>query len=159
MSTYVGKGYSSAFTANYDGIAKRLGRGETSLVVEGPDDICTPLLESETPHCHGARVRTRDDLAAHDVAHLLGRWIAPGVRIALTADLARRLREGFASERIRTGCAGCEWSDLCSAIAKGGFDDVRMVAERRGPVERNGECTGCEDVWDRDPIEDGSQAE
>ncbi len=138
MLTYVGKGYSLAFTANYDAIAKRLGRGETILVVEGPDDICAPLLDSDTPHCHGASVRTRDDLAARDVADLLGRRIAPGVRIALTVELIRRLREGFASERIRTGCAGCEWSDLCSAVAKGGFDDVRVVAERRDSVEPSG---------------------
>ncbi|RUZ88238.1 DUF1284 domain-containing protein, partial [Mesorhizobium sp. M7A.F.Ca.US.006.01.2.1] len=49
--TYVGKGYSPAFTANYDRVAERLSRGEDILLVSGPDDVCAPLLDEPEPHC------------------------------------------------------------------------------------------------------------
>ena len=38
LLTYVGKGYSPAFTANYDAIAMRIEQGEELLIVSGPDD-------------------------------------------------------------------------------------------------------------------------
>ncbi len=44
MLTFVGKGYSPAFVENYDRIAGRLSEGEDILLVDGPDDICAPLL-------------------------------------------------------------------------------------------------------------------
>ncbi|WP_292282104.1 DUF1284 domain-containing protein, partial [Mesorhizobium sp.] len=53
LLTYVGKGYSPAFTANYDVVVKRLAGGEDILIVSGPDDICAPLLSESEPHCLG----------------------------------------------------------------------------------------------------------
>ena len=44
LLTYVGKGYGDAFIRNYDRIAQRLSMGEAIMVVDGPDDICAPLL-------------------------------------------------------------------------------------------------------------------
>ena len=66
LLTYVGKGYSPAFTANYDAIAERLSRGEDILLVSGPDDICAPLLDEPEPHCLNEGVIERDRLAARD---------------------------------------------------------------------------------------------
>ena len=68
LLTYVGKGYSAAFVANYDAIARRLSRGEHIEIVDGPDDICRPLLGEPEPHCWRDSVIVRDEQAARDEA-------------------------------------------------------------------------------------------
>ena len=126
LLTYVGRGYDPAFTANFDAIARRIVSGDTVLVVDGPDDVCAPLLGREHAHCSRASVRARDALAADEIGRLIGRPVSSGARIDLTADFLRRLRQAFASGRVRTACAGCEWSELCSAVAGTGFDGTRV---------------------------------
>ena len=128
LLTYVGKGYSPAFTANYDVIAGRLGAGEDILIVDGPDDICTPLLSEGEPHCLGESVIERDRLAAADVGGLLGQPIQLGLVLKLDAPTLVRLRAAFSTGSVRRACEGCEWSDLCTAIAAGGYLDVRLQA-------------------------------
>lgn len=143
----MGKGYSAAFVANYDGITRRLGRGETIEVVEGPDDICAPLAEDEAAHCHGESVSARDAVAAGDIAELLGRAIIPGLRIEPTAQFTSRLREAFAARRIRTACEGCEWSGLCTAVAESGFEGARVTGDGAAPAgpgrEGRGDAPPC----------------
>ncbi|MBZ9668120.1 DUF1284 domain-containing protein [Mesorhizobium sp. ES1-3] len=131
LLTYVGKGYSPAFTANYDGIAERLSRGEDILLVSGPDDICTPLLGEPEPHCLRDSAAGRDRQAGDDVEALLARPIRDGVRLDLDAAILLRLRLAFAAGHVRKACGGCEWSDLCSAVASGGYRDTRL----QRPVE------------------------
>jgi hypothetical protein len=116
MLTYVGKGYSSAFTTNYEVIIRRLRRGEDILVVSGPDDICSPLLESVGPHCLRASVTERDRLAAHDVGKFLACRVEAGHRITPDPGFLHRMREAFASGHIRNACIGCEWNGLCSSV-------------------------------------------
>lgn len=122
LLTYAGKGYSPAFTANYDVIAGRLARGEEILIVDGPDDICAPLLGEAEPHCRRDSVTERDRLAARDLAALLNSPIRAGQRFALAAEPLRDMRAAFAAGHTRAACLGCEWSDLCSSIAA---DDYR----------------------------------
>ena len=126
LLTYVGKGYSPAFTANYDTIAERLSRGEDILLVSGPDDICAPLLDEPEPHCLGASVIERDRLAARDVGDLLARPIQAGIRLDLDATIMARMRQAFSKGNVRKACGGCEWNELCSAISAGGFSDTKM---------------------------------
>lgn len=126
LLTYVGKGYSPAFVQNYDRIASRLSGGEDILVVTGADDICAPLLEGWDVHCHGASVQHRDRAAARDVGTLLGVSVVDGLRIASTPELFRQMRAGFAEGVTRTACRGCEWSDLCDAVAGAGYDTARV---------------------------------
>src|SRR5712672_2376586 len=64
MLTFVGEGYSPAFTENYRSIARRLSAGEEIELVSGPDDICAPLMEGADPHCLKASVIDRDAAAA-----------------------------------------------------------------------------------------------
>lgn len=125
LLTYVGKGYSSAFTANYDGIVERLSQGEDILVVEGPDDICAPLLGEDDPHCLRASVMDRDERAAEDVAALLSRPIL-GERLGLDPAVLGAMRRAFQSGKTRQACSNCEWSGLCSSIADVGFVGVRL---------------------------------
>ncbi|TRC91660.1 DUF1284 domain-containing protein [Mesorhizobium sp. WSM4310] len=133
LLTYVGKGYSPAFTVNYDAIAERLSRGEDILLVSGPDDVCAPLLEGPDPHCRNESVIERDRLAARDVGDLLARPIQPGVRLDLDAAILARLRQAFSVNGVRKACGGCEWNELCGAIAAGGFPETKV---QRSVVQR-----------------------
>jgi len=130
MLTYAGKGYNAAFTANYDRIATRLSRGEDILIVDGPDDICAPLLGDAEPHCLGESVVERDLQAMRDIGRLLAWNIQAGVRLEPGAELLARLRAGFSGNETRAACAGCEWADLCSAISADGFQEVRVVPDQ-----------------------------
>lgn len=128
--TYVGKGYSPAFVANMTRIAGRLGAGEAVEIVEGPDDICAPLLDDPDPHCRFARVTRRDRAAARDLGRLLGLEARPGAHVTLDLDLLGRLRQAFLSNRIRSACTGCEWVGLCGSIAATGFEGAVLAGNR-----------------------------
>lgn len=126
LLTYVGKGYSPAFTANYDRIAERLSRGEDILLVSGPDDVCAPLLDQPEPHCLRESAAERDQLAAQDVADLLARPIRAGDRLDLDAAILARMRQAFSAGLVRKACGGCEWNGLCSSVAAGGYRDTQV---------------------------------
>ena len=125
LLTYVGKGYTPAFTANYDVVVARLDAGENVQLVEGPDDICAPML-ADGHHCLNASIVERDRQAMGDVATLLERPLAAGMTLALDAALVRFMRSGFAANATRQACAGCEWSALCTGIAGSAFAGTRL---------------------------------
>jgi hypothetical protein len=126
LLTYVGKGYTPGFAANYNALSLRLSQGEEIEIVAGPDDICAPLLGEAAPHCWRDSVIARDQAAAKSLQSL-GLNIAPGKTLKLDGPTLAHLRDAFAQGIIRPACAGCEWNDLCSTIAKTGFDDVRVA--------------------------------
>lgn len=128
MLTYVGEGYSKAFTANYDIIVERLGRGEDILLVVGPDDVCTPLLGDADPHCHRDSVLERDRLAAAAVGEIMAQPVEPGARLTLSASLIERMRTAFSTGASRAACAACEWSALCTRIADSDYPGARLEA-------------------------------
>lgn len=134
LLTYVGKGYSPAFTANYDGIADRLSQGEDILIVSGPDDVCAPLLDEAEPHCLRESAVERDWLAAADVEELLARPIRVGARLDLDAATLARMRQAFSAGFVRKACGGCEWNELCSTVAAGGYRDTQV--QRSVPGKR-----------------------
>lgn len=127
MLTYIGKGYSPDFVRNYDAIAVRISDGEALDIVEGPDDICGPLLDTPDPHCFGDGVGGRDRQAAADVAAILGQDIHAGVRLVLDPSRIALLRAHFSGGGIRAACRGCEWSELCDGVAAEGYQDVRVA--------------------------------
>ena len=126
LLTYVGKGYSAAFVANYDVIAGRLGRGEDILIVSGPDDICQPMLGEAESHCSGESAAGRDELAARDVGKLLARPIQAGAPFSVDAATLASLRAAFSAGLTRQACAGCEWSGLCDTVSASGFSHTRL---------------------------------
>ena len=126
MLTYVGKGYSSGFVANYDAIAARLSQGEDIVIVAGPDDICAPLVQEPDSHCHEPRIDQRDELAIRDVDALMHLPVRTGTRIALTPALLARFRGAFVANLTRSACVGCEWSGLCSEVARHRYQDSRV---------------------------------
>jgi len=124
MLTFVGEGYTPAFTNNYRRIAERLTAGEEIKLVSGPDDICAPLLDEKEPHCFKDSVIARDAAALEDVATLLDDKIELGSVLVPDARLLARLRRNFASGDIRHACRGCEWGELCSRIAASNFKGI-----------------------------------
>ena len=130
LLTYVGEGYTPAFAANLNRIVDRISAGERILLVEGPDEVCMPLLteqSSEKPHCLNVSARRRDALAALSAAEVLGAPLPAGTFVTLAPDKTRRLRDAFAAGRSRAACDGCEWHDLCTAVAADGFKDARLA--------------------------------
>ncbi|MBP1859595.1 DUF1284 domain-containing protein [Rhizobium herbae] len=127
MLTFVGKGYTQAFTENYIRIAARLSEGEDILVVEGPDDVCGPMLGEPDRHCLDGSVTERDLKASQAVEALLGMSAGPGASICPDADFLGRMRGAFRAGSIREGCARCEWSPLCTGIAASNFDGVLVA--------------------------------
>lgn len=119
--TFIGRGYTPAFTENMKAIAARLAAGEEVEIISGPDDICAPMLSEATQHCHSASVTARDQRAAIDLGGLLG-WVPlPGDRLVLHPELVENLREAFRAGSIRSGCADCTWDYLCRQIAAQDF--------------------------------------
>ncbi|PYE88670.1 DUF1284 domain-containing protein [Phyllobacterium leguminum] len=127
MLTYVGKGYSPAFIANYDRIAGRLAGGEDILLVTGPDDICAPILNDSDCHCFRESVTERDAKAIEAVSRLLARPLDPGSRINLDAGMLTTMRNAFAAGKTRQACRECEWFELCSSVADGGFAGAKIA--------------------------------
>ena len=121
LLTYAGKGYSAEFTRNYDAIARRLSAGEKALIVDGPDDICTPLLDDATAHCRNYSVIERDAKAADDVGRVIKAPIRPGDLLEIGPERIAAWRMAFRAGQTRAACSGCEWNELCSAIASDGF--------------------------------------
>ena len=68
----------------------------------------------------------RDRLAALDVRDLLARSIQVGNRLDLDVAILARMRRAFSVGGVRKACDGCEWNELCSAIAAGGFPDTKV---------------------------------
>ncbi len=132
MLTYVGKGYSPAFVENYDRIAGRLSEGEDILLVDGPDDICAPLLCGGDCHCYEASIRKRDRLAMEAVGELLGQTLSTQKAFELDTERLVVMRGAFAKGALRKACERCEWSDLCTRIATA--DQFHGVKITRPPV-------------------------
>jgi uncharacterized protein len=134
MLTYVGKGYTPEFVANFTRVLSRIESGEREIeIADGPDDICQPLLDTADCHCQNESVRLRDRQAAEDLGRLFGRPLAPGSRLALDDRTLHHLRQAFASGEIRTACSGCQWKPLCDEIAAQGYPNVVLRSGlRRG---------------------------
>ncbi len=125
--TYMGKGYTADFVTCYDKVIKRINDGETLRLIEGPDEICQPMLTETTCHCHNDTVLERDRTAARQIAKVLGRHLAPGDTLVLTREKLALLRTAFAEGAIRSACSGCEWQDLCSRIARKDFRGCHLT--------------------------------
>jgi len=128
--TYIGKGYSPEFVANYDRVVAALSAGAAIEVVEGPDALCAPRLASAAEcHCHDARIARRDSLAAADLSSLFDQKIESGSIIARFHDWVPVLRAAFAAGTIRAACLGCMWRTLCDDVAATGFADARLFPD------------------------------
>ncbi|WEX78272.1 DUF1284 domain-containing protein [Sinorhizobium numidicum] len=121
LLTFVGEGYTPSFTRNYLRIAQRLSAGEAIEIIDGPDDICAPMLGLPEAHCCNENIRDRDNRALAAVADLLGFSLGVGSMLVLDASRLDALRAAFARDSIRAACDECEWSALCTRIAVEGF--------------------------------------
>lgn len=127
--TYVGRGYSDDFVANLDAVAVALSRNGRIEIVDGPDDVCRPVMNTPDSHCFDSNARDRDSAALADIGHLLGRPLSPGDSLTLDADSVDRLRAAFATDAVRSACQACQWYDICTAVAESGFSAARLRRE------------------------------
>ncbi len=120
--TFVGHGYSRAFSENYKTVVQRLNAGEPVVLVDGPDDICAALIKEDAdPHCFTCSVTERDTAALEVVRAVLERPLGIGEELVLTADMIALLRGAYGKGKMAAACNGCEWQQLCDDIAKNGF--------------------------------------
>jgi uncharacterized protein len=131
MLTYVGRGYSPAFVDNYDGIVARLSQGEPIRLAAGPDDICGPIQDATTAHCHNDSVVERDRLALDAVHSLLGDAVDLDAEFSLDPAMLTRFREAFNRGQTRAACAGCEWSGLCDHVSQAGYPSAALQVTHR----------------------------
>lgn len=95
----------------------RIEAGEPIEIVEGPDDICAPLVAAGDAHCGLERLRASDadavaDIRASDnIREILSGGVLDGLRVA-------QLRAAFSAGTIRAACANCSWHDLCTQVAR-----------------------------------------
>ncbi|WP_422038716.1 DUF1284 domain-containing protein [Roseibium sp.] len=131
MLTFLGKGYTAPFVRNYTHIVDRLNSGEELEIVDGPDDICRPMLAEADHHCHQESIRDRDDIASRRIHELLELDIEPGQKFSLTHAQIEALRDAYADGMFRTACAGCEWQTMCSSIAAKNYRGCRLEPGRK----------------------------
>ncbi|PYC48903.1 DUF1284 domain-containing protein [Litorivita pollutaquae] len=120
--TYIGRGYTPAFTDNMTVIAGRISAGESIEIVEGPDEICAPRLAEANAHCFNDSVHNRDLQAAKDVGEVLQMPVHTGAKLSLDKDTLKRLRTAFAQDQVRSACHNCQWGELCTSISKNGYE-------------------------------------
>lgn len=122
MLTFVGKGYSPAFVANFEQVVRRIAQADEDIqIIEGPDDICLPYLADTGCHCHNPSVLKRDRLAAESISRLLQQPLHAGASLQIKPSLLPTLRAAFADGTIRQACAGCEWKTTCDGVAQSSF--------------------------------------
>lgn len=127
MLTYIGKGYTPFFVENYDRIAAELSQGAVITLVNGPDDICAPLLCEDNCHCHDASVTVRDQTSLKDISALLHIRLQCGSKFILNDQLLQKLRLAYQNNKIRQACQDCQWSALCTDIAENThYKDVKV---------------------------------
>jgi hypothetical protein len=127
--TYVGKGYTKRFVRGFDQVMRDIKRGAPVALVRGPDDICIGLRGRQFQrHCFSDDVKRRDRGALADFR----KRAMPLSRAApLTPLRVRRLREAYASNEIRTGCAACGWKKLCDRNVAATFAGCRLFPPAR----------------------------
>lgn len=122
--TYMGKGYSDKFTANFDALIDEINKGKVTIeIVDVPDDICAPRLCDESDdicHCYDKSITERDNTVLADLKY------AYGDKIHLTKDLIEKLRHDYKAGTIRAACIGCEWKELCDGIAEENFKGTKL---------------------------------
>lgn len=127
MLTFVGKGYTPEFVANFEAVIRRILAGETVQIIEGPDDICAPLLSDAECHCLRPTVTRRDELAREALAGYLGQSLQYGALLALSPTVLDTMRIAFAAGNVRAACEGCSWRGLCDSIAEAKFDGTKLL--------------------------------
>jgi uncharacterized protein len=128
MLTFAGKGYTAAFVSNFEEVVRRISTGSESIeIVEGPDDVCAPLLAESDCHCNSASVAGSDRDAADALSHLLRRPVQAKEQVLLDRGTLDILREAFAAGTIRRACIGCQWAPLCDGIAQNRFTGTQLL--------------------------------
>jgi hypothetical protein len=125
MLTYIGKGYTEAFTANMTVVLQAIAAGEAFTSVDEPDSLCHPWIDECGPegvHCFGDDKPAKDADALANVSQLLGCELPVGLTMALSRQDIEKLRNSFlVDQQARLACIDCQWNELCETVAASGF--------------------------------------
>lgn len=125
--TYIGKGYSEGFVANFNDIVKALNAGAHIKLIKGPDDICAGCTPTSADyHCQDDDITEQDRQALTDIKALFPDIIKENQPFILGKDAIIRLRQAFAQKQIRNSCQGCPWYDLCSEISQSHYEGTLL---------------------------------
>jgi uncharacterized protein len=127
MLTFVGKGYSPEFVANFEEIIKRVAEEKIVQIVDGPDDICAPLCMDAECHCFRASVTQRDVLALDALSNLMEEPVQSGMTLKLSVPMLERMRVAFVEGSTRAACEECSWQTLCTSIASEKFEGSKLL--------------------------------
>jgi hypothetical protein len=133
LLTYIGKGYTDEFVANFDAIIARMNAGASLHIVTGKDDICAALHVKDRAfcasgeHCLLDMAHQRDGKALAAVGEILKINLRVGSVVTLVKEQYHTLRRSFAEGGIREACIGCEWHGLCTNIAQDKFKNARLM--------------------------------
>jgi uncharacterized protein len=130
MLSFASRGYSAAFIKNFEEVVQRVSTGnETIEIVDGPDDVCAPLLTELDSHCNSASITVRDRYAAEALSDLLRQPVQAKEQVLLDQECLHAMRQAFAEGRIRRACVGCQWTPFCDAIARNSFKETQLLNE------------------------------
>ncbi len=130
LLTFVGEGYTPEFVANFDAVVRRIRAGEAIELIDGRDDVCAPLEGTGDVHCASASVARRDRAALLALAES---GLAIDERpLYLERERLASLRDAFAAGTIRAACRGCNWDELCTAVAAGGYRGSPLTIPPQG---------------------------
>ena len=125
MLTYIGKGYTEAFTVNMTAVLQAIAAGEAFTIVDAPDSLCRPWIDecgAAGVHCFKADLAGKDADALVKVSQLLGRKLAVGLTMALSRQDIDALRHSFTfGQQSMLACIDCQWNSLCASVAAAGF--------------------------------------
>lgn len=132
--TYIGHGYTPAFTKNMTAVIGRINQGTEIQIVSGTDDICDPMLNDVSHHCDNNDVTERDNVALITVSVALSRHVQVGDALSLSGDDVQTLHRAFVQNPsihhrnardicvpFRAACHACPWEETCTEIAGTGF--------------------------------------
>ncbi len=112
---FQGKGYSSAFVANFSAIMQQLNDAEIDTAIEVvnyTDAICSPC-----PHAQGKLCETQEKITVLDQAHAEALAVKSG-DILNWDEAKERIKKNITLEKFDTICQGCEWkaSGMCENV-------------------------------------------
>jgi len=123
---YSGEGYTSDFVKNYNAIIERLKNGASIKIVDGPDDICRPMLNEIERHCHEERIFHRDQTALEAISKVLDEELSVGSKLVIRDDMLAKMRRDFNAPHVRAACEGCRWYTMCTDTSDCGFRDALL---------------------------------
>ena len=110
IQKYTGHGYSEAFTKHMNNIVTKVSKGETVVLHEGCDDVCSACPNNNDGKCGSLdKVKTMDE----SVLRICGFSYNDMDDWNTFATIAKN--KIFETDEFRNVCGSCQWFELCES--------------------------------------------